>query len=131
SGDIIPTTDRLTSLHDLQKAADPRIILIDLDANTLKLRQDIGFARLFGHQHLPTVADRLRVDMLVGRWVFHNSGSMDSSLGGECTFANVRRVTIWCTIEPLIERVTNVGEFFKRGRGDSDFKARCKFRLKF
>ena len=56
---------------------------------------------------------------------------MDSSLGGKCAFADVGRVTIRCAIEPLIERVRNVGEFFKRGGADSDIEARCEFRLKF
>ena len=51
---------------------------------------------------------------------------MDSSLGGECAFTDVRRVTIGCAIEPLIERVRNVGEFFKRGGANSDIEARLR-----
>ena len=56
---------------------------------------------------------------------------MDSCLGGESAFADVRRVTIGCAVKPFIERVRNMSEFFKRGRANSDIESRCKFRLKF
>src|SRR5262245_61931131 len=69
--------------------------------------------------------------MLVSRRVLHNGGRVNAGFGRKCAFADIRRGSIGRSIEPLVERVRNVGKFFERGIGHSDVEACRELRLEF
>ena len=81
------------------------VVLVDLEADALELRQHVGSSRLIRHQKLAPVADAIGRYMLVGRGLLHDGGGVDAGLGREGALADIGRVAIGRAVEHLVERV--------------------------
>ena len=110
---LVGITDRLAPLDLVEQVRDPRIVLVDLDADAVELGEDVRAARLVGDQELSPVAHGVRGHVLVGRGVLHDGGSVNAGLGRERALADIGGVAVGRAVEHLVKRVRDVGDIFE------------------
>ena len=120
---IIGIANGLALLHFAQEIVKARIIFPHLKANAVQLCHQIGFSGLVRHQHTAAIAHGFRRHMLVGFRFLDDGRGVDTRLGGECAFANVRRLRVGRTVQEFIKCAGHMGQILQSAIINADAEA--------
>ena len=88
-----------------------------------QLGEDVGAAALVRDEELARVADRLRLDMLVGARVLQHRRGVDAGLGGEGAGPDEGRVAVRRAVEDLVEGARGLRQRAEGLVGDAGLEA--------
>ena len=94
----------LQLLHLGEHAAHRRLELLDVDAELLRLVEDVAAPGQVRHQDALAVADHRRIDVLVGERVLLHRGDVNAALVREGAQADVRPGACWARRSPAPRR---------------------------